>query len=60
MSNHPRFDRRRHQPPPDSGGRLFDPPITPDPTDPAIAIAGSVGSGVIGGSNSRPPESGGG
>ena len=38
MSNHPRFDRRRHRPPPDSGGRLFDPPISPDPTSPAIAI----------------------
>ena len=38
MSNHPRFDRRKHHPPPDSGGRLFDPPINPDPTNPAIAI----------------------
>jgi hypothetical protein len=38
LSNHPRFDRRKHHPPPDSGGRLFDPPINPDPTNPAIAI----------------------
>jgi len=38
LSNHPRFDRRKHRPPPDSGGRLFDPPISPDPTNPAIAI----------------------
>jgi hypothetical protein len=34
----PRFERRQHRPPPDSGGRLFDPPLIPDPTNPAIAI----------------------
>ncbi len=38
MSSSPRFERRQHRPPPRSGGRLFDPPIVPDPSNPAIAI----------------------
>ena len=38
MSSSPRFERRQHRPPPRSGGRLFDPPIMPDQSSPAIAI----------------------
>ena len=38
MSSPPRPHHRKHRPPSASGGRLFDPPLVPDPENPAIAI----------------------